>query len=95
MRLLQFVILALIARYLWRVAAGWLEAEARKSVAGSRPESVRPGEPGKMIYKGHMVRDPVCGLHLPESRAVTDRKDGQLHHFCSAKCRDEFLRAAG
>ena len=38
------------------------------------------------------VRDPMCGVHLPESRSVTDRRDGQLLHFCSAKCRDEFLR---
>ena len=95
MRFLQFILLVLIARYAWRVAAEWLAAETRKSVAGGRSGSVRPGEPGKMIYKGHMVRDPVCGLHLPESRAVTDTIDGRLHHFCSAKCRSEFLRAAG
>lgn len=34
-----------------------------------------------------MVRDPVCGAFVVQSRALTARVDGQLEYFCSDECR--------
>jgi YHS domain-containing protein len=39
----------------------------------------------------HMVQDPVCGVYLSEREAVTLRRDGVTHYFCSHECRDKFL----
>jgi Cu2+-exporting ATPase len=36
------------------------------------------------------VRDPVCGMEIDKSEAVTLRKDGQVYYFCSDKCRSRF-----
>ncbi len=37
-----------------------------------------------------MVKDPVCGVYVPRSAAVTKGTSGGLRYFCSEKCRDEF-----
>ncbi len=36
------------------------------------------------------VKDPVCGMEVDKSEAVTWRRDGKLHYFCSDKCKDQF-----
>lgn len=40
-----------------------------------------------------LVRDPVCGAHVAEVLAIPLRQEGQLVHFCSVQCRDEYLLA--
>ncbi len=36
------------------------------------------------------ARDPVCGMEVEKSRAVTLEKDGQVYCFCSERCRRLF-----
>jgi len=65
------------------VVAVWLAAlvllrGSRRAATGRRPEAPRGPE--------RLVQDPVCGLRVPESSAVTEGE----HHFCSAACRDRF-----
>jgi YHS domain-containing protein len=38
----------------------------------------------------HLVRDPVCGMHLAEVLAIPLRDRGELLHFCSVACRDKY-----
>lgn len=39
------------------------------------------------------VRDPVCAMELdPRKAAATAEHAGRLYYFCSAGCRDKFLR---
>ncbi|MCR4269429.1 heavy metal translocating P-type ATPase [Nitratireductor sp. ZSWI3] len=39
------------------------------------------------------VRDPVCGMTVdPEAGKPTARHHGHLYHFCSASCRDRFVK---
>jgi YHS domain-containing protein len=38
-----------------------------------------------------LVRDPVCGVHIAEGRALPLRQGGLLMHFCSTACRDKYL----
>jgi hypothetical protein len=37
-----------------------------------------------------LVRDPVCGVYLAEVLAIPFRDGGQLLHFCSMACRDQY-----
>jgi YHS domain-containing protein len=39
-----------------------------------------------------LVRDPVCGAHVAEVLAIPLREGGELLHFCSVACRDQYLR---
>jgi YHS domain-containing protein len=36
---------------------------------------------------GQLVRDPVCGLYVTPSRAITERSGMGTAYFCSEKCR--------
>ncbi len=83
-RLLQFLALLLMARYVFRSVAQWLMGGAeRQRVDGPQGGS-------KSVYRGQMVRDPVCGLFLPRESAVEDHSGSETHHFCSEKCREAF-----
>jgi len=42
------------------------------------------------ITSRQLVRDPVCGVHVAEERAIPLRVEGELLHFCSVKCRDQY-----
>jgi YHS domain-containing protein len=85
-RWLYIVMVALLARLVWRSL--WRGALAQPH-GGSTS-----GEPMSAVYKGLMVRDPVCGLHLPENRALVEVRGGERFHFCSEACRSSF-RSAG
>jgi len=37
-----------------------------------------------------MERDPVCGVFIPRSQAISWKHHKDTHHFCSEKCRQEF-----
>ena len=83
-RLLQFLLFILLLRFLWR---------AVMRLAGG-PETGRVGGrstgEGKTIYRGQMVRDPVCGVYIPEQGALVERKGGKTYYFCSEACRKSF-----
>lgn len=38
-----------------------------------------------------MVRDRVCNTFVPVDSALTVRRGGSLHYFCSERCRERFL----
>ena len=41
-----------------------------------------------------MATDPICGMQVDESTALSVEQDGQTHYFCSADCRATFLARA-
>jgi Cu+-exporting ATPase len=42
--------------------------------------------------EGAPVLDPVCGMNVvPAHAAATTMHEGRTYHFCSARCRDQFL----
>ena len=83
-RFLYFLLLLVLARMAWNAVAGWIAVQARRQMGA--PEATKP----RTIHKGRMVRDPVCGLYLPEGRAVTDVVSGERRFFCSETCRERF-----
>ena len=79
-RILLFTIFAWLTS---RLLLGVFRSVGQK---GSTRASVPPREPPRSISE-RLVRDPVCGLALPESRAL---QHGE-HFFCSGDCRDRYL----
>ena len=41
---------------------------------------------------GDLKKDPVCGTFVSPELAITLKSKGQTMHFCSQKCRDEYVR---
>jgi YHS domain-containing protein len=91
MRFLFLVLVAVWAFALLRRAVAWLlggvaDTTARRGDATSAEGS----EPGIETSR-RLVRDPVCGVHVAEYRAIPLREGGDLVHFCSTACRDQYL----
>ena len=38
-----------------------------------------------------MEKDPVCGTYVPEKSSLKLKSEGEIYHFCSDKCRDEYI----
>jgi len=82
--------------FVWGILLGWtvwllkrllmwmLRSAQRKS-----PSAVAPAPP-KAI---NLHRDPWCGTHVSPEISFTADQAGQLLHFCSAECREQYLRA--
>ena len=75
--LIRFLVVMLLVRLVWKFIAGVVEGVAR------RPEM--PAAKGVPL-----VRDPVCGTYVDQARALTVRRKGEMHYFCSEKCRSAF-----
>lgn len=88
-RFLYFLLIVFLARLLLREVALWMSGgAARRQVRDARSGS------SPAVYKGMMVRDTVCGLNLPEKRAIVEERSGERYFFCSERCRDAFRKAS-
>lgn len=73
--LLLAVLLILVARAFWRIMDGILEAS--RGTAGRRHRRVPAVK---------LVRDPVCGTHIPPRTDLSLTAAGATHYFCSERC---------
>jgi hypothetical protein len=93
-----------VLRFLfWLLVVSWSVALLRRLVAWmlrgsaaarSRDIDVPDSSAGAGVSR-RLVRDPVCGAHVAEVLAIPVREGGELLHFCSIGCRDEYLQARG
>jgi YHS domain-containing protein len=60
-------------------------------VPGGQPNYAQPGAQQQLVAR-QLMRDPVCGMHMPENLAITYRDNGELKYFCSAECREKYAR---
>ena len=75
--LIRFLLVMLLVRLVWKFLSGVVQGAAR------RPQvSAAKGVP--------LVRDPVCGTYIDQARALTLRRKGEMHYFCSENCRTAF-----
>ena len=72
--ILKILLFLILVRLLWRFARGVMQGYAPET--GARSVG--------------LVRDPVCGVFVVPSQALTAIADGQTKYFCSEKCRAEF-----
>ena len=55
----------------------------------SRPRASSDGD--RKTIAGQMIKDPQCGMYVATDLAITTRVKGKTLHFCSEKCRDNFV----
>jgi len=79
--LLVLVVIALILRAIWRLVVGIAEGAA--STGCGRRASTRDVQ---------MVRDPICGTFVLQSRALTAQIGDRVEYFCSEECRKKYER---
>jgi YHS domain-containing protein len=85
-------------RYLfWILVVSWVvrllgRTVSQMGTAGSEP---RPNVdvPTDAVSR-KLVRDPVCGIHLSEGLALPFEQGNETIYFCSAECRDKYLKGA-
>ena len=75
---LRIILLLIVIRLLWKFVRGVLEGAG--VFHGPRPASVG------------LVRDPVFGVFVVPSKALTSGSGSQTRYFCSEKCRAEWMR---
>ena len=80
----RFLLLLLVVRIVVRALARLFQPAPPPREAAPTPR-VKATE--------DLVLDRVCHTHVPRSRALVARIQGQEEHFCSAACRDEALAA--
>jgi len=97
--------IARVFRFLfWLLVVSWSVALLKKLVGWMVRSATQTSEPasqhepeisrssgGTVGVSRRLVRDPVCGAHVAEVLAIPLRENGQLVHFCSAQCRDQYL----
>jgi YHS domain-containing protein len=77
--LLLFLLAVLLVRALLRLFRGVVEGAGYRRDGG--------GPPGVSL-----VRDPVCGMFVVPTKALTSGGGAETRYFCSEKCRSEWLR---
>jgi YHS domain-containing protein len=79
-RVILWIILAtIIVRIGWKFVHAIMEGAGMTRGSGSAP-SVK------------LVRDPVCGVYVIPSQALTAGSGSSTQYFCSEKCRKEWGR---
>ena len=78
--LIAFLLILLI-RAISRLVAGMLEG------AGYTREPSGRGHSSTV----HLVRDPVCGVHVVPSKSLSVGTADARQYFCSERCRDRYL----
>ncbi|OLB36220.1 MAG: hypothetical protein AUH11_11795 [Acidobacteria bacterium 13_2_20CM_57_17] len=89
--------LARIVRFLfWLLVLSWGLRLLRRIVGGMLRNDTAPGPQAAEASidtptaARRLVRDPVCGMHVDETRSIPFRDGGELVHFCSTACRDAY-----
>ena len=79
-----------------RMVVGFFSGGTRKAApdaAGSTGSRGGRGDRGGRSEKAvaTLVRDPQCGTYVAETSAIAASHGGATLHFCSERCRDEYL----
>lgn len=77
--LLWIVLLLVVVRIVWRLLRGVFEG------LGYGQTDAQKGSVG-------LVRDPICGMFVVPSKALTSGSGANTRYFCSDKCRQEYAR---
>lgn len=73
--------IALLRRAVAWMLRGFVNSLTRREAAPDQQHTVG---------SRRLVRDPVCGVHVAEERAIPMRTGSEVMYFCSAACRDQY-----
>ena len=62
-------------------------------LAPAQPPAREPAPQTPPGRSSELKKDPVCGTFVAPELAVKEKFKGEIVHFCSAKCRDEYARS--
>lgn len=88
--------IARIIRFLfWVLIVSWgvrfVGRVFSKLLQTSPPTTLESPSDLNTTQAARLVRDPVCGVHIAEVLSIPLRENGELLHFCSIACRDNYL----
>jgi YHS domain-containing protein len=74
---------------LWAILLGGIVSLLRRRARSSarRAPDARTAKPAPLY------RDPFCGTYISPEISFPASHAGQMLHFCSAECRDRYLRS--
>ena len=76
--ILWAVLFLIVVRLLWRFVRGIFEGMSSQRPGAGQPKAVG------------LVRDPVCGMFVMPSNALTLGTGANTKYFCSEKCRQAY-----
>lgn len=92
--------LSRVLRFLfWLLVLSWSVALLRRAVAWMLRRAMptpsqdldASGNTDAAGQSRRLIRDPVCGAHVAEVLAIPLRDSGEVLHFCSIACRDQYV----
>jgi YHS domain-containing protein len=87
-RLVRFVVGVVILTWGLRLVSRFFTWVMKTSAVPGQPSYEQAG--ARQVVARPLLRDPVCGMHMPESLAIPYRDNGELKYFCSVECRDKY-----
>ena len=82
-RIIRFLLWLLIFWWAAKLVK-WLFGLLAGKTGKARPQAEATPE------RKPLHRDPICGMFVSPEISFTLEQSGQVHHFCSAKCRERF-----
>jgi YHS domain-containing protein len=76
--LIWAILLLVVIRLVWRFAGGVLQGMGYQQTGGRQSVG--------------LVRDPVCGMFVAPSNALTSGTGSNTRYFCSEKCCQEYTK---
>lgn len=87
--ILRIIVILLVIRLLMRFVGGIM-----RGLAGDEPSAGRGRRSVPQTREGgRLVRDPNCGTHIPETRALRLGTGDNAVYFCSETCRKQWTAA--
>ena len=85
--------LSLLLRLLAFLAVLWLIRVLWKSLLAGHVGPDVPRRPGFRVTASELVKDPQCGVYVSPQASIKATSDNEAFYFCSAECREAFLKA--
>ena len=93
-RLLEFIAIVWMVRYILHTLLGnkiHTRTFSQFKAPGPSPRDEQSSEP--KVVSGEMKKDPQCGTYVSTELSLKYRYGGEVLHFCSRQCQEQFLQA--
>lgn len=91
--LIELIAIVWVVRFVLKTVLGsGSRGPASAQFRARQAESAAPPtEP--TVISGEMKKDPQCGTYVSTELSLKSRLEGEVIHFCSRQCQEEFLAA--